>query len=79
MRSNRTGALVQAYERALSTTLDDRHLWRQFCLALIADGKYNRALIALEQFIQLYSTDGLAYLLGAKVCLHLRIKVSSDA
>jgi len=54
---------------------DNRLLWRQFCFALIADGKLERALVALEQFVQLNPADALGFLLAAKVCLQLKIKV----
>lgn len=70
VRRAQYGMLAECLDRGMKVAFEEFHLWFQFGLSLISAGKYDRALLVLEQCHQLRSEDSLVCLYAAKLCFN---------
>lgn len=62
--------LAELLEESMRFSFDDEHVWMQFGLALMSDGKYERAAVVLKRCLQQYPDNSSAALMICKIYIN---------
>lgn len=68
VRRGQSGVLCESFERAMKFAFEEYHIWSQFAMALMANGRYARAHLLLQECARLQTQNALPLLLSARVC-----------
>lgn len=76
VRWGQISLLEESLERAMKFSFEEPHLWKQYALSLLSNGKYKHSLAVLKEVIRLDYNNSSNYLLAAKICYeHLNLPV----